>query len=300
MLLLSLIALLLIGASTALVLRAVALPRMKSAERVRAIEHYGYQAPAAIYAEPTAGPAFSGLAVRLGGTLARRFGVGSDELRRTLIAAGFYRLTPSALLGYRALCAIALGTLVLVAGAPAGFGLALVWAALAALFGWFVPIGYVQRSARYRLAEVDRQLPDLIDLVVVTVEAGMTLSASLQLASTKFEGPLGQELRLTLQEQRMGRSLHDALLGLLGRCDTPNVRSFVRSVTQGESLGVSIGSIMRSLAQEMRKRRRSAAEKQAQKAPVKILFPLVFLILPAFVMSILAPPVIQIFQSFGN
>jgi tight adherence protein C len=130
-------------------------------------------------------------------------------------------------------------------------------------------------------------------MVVVTVEAGTGLAASLQLAANKNAGPLGDELRLTLQEQRMGRSLHDALLGMLGRCDTPNMRAFVRSVAQGERLGVSIGTIMRNLAVEMRKARRANAEAQAQKAPVKILFPLVFLIMPAFLISILGPPLFQ-------
>ena len=300
MIALSILALLLLAAAAVLVLRAVALPRMKSAERVRAIEFYGYQAPTPIYATPADAPAFSVLAGRIGTALARWIGAGPEDLRKVLVSAGFYRLTPTALMGYRVLAAVAVAVLMLVATGGSNPALVIACTGFGALFGWFVPIGYVQRAARHRTEAIDRELPDLIDLVVVTVEAGLTLSASMQLASSKFEGPLGEELRLTLQEQRMGRSLHDSLLGMLGRCDTPNVRSFVRSVTQGENLGVSIGTIMRNLAEEMRKRRRSAAEKQAQKAPVKILFPLVFLILPAFVISILAPPVIQVFQSFGS
>jgi tight adherence protein C len=297
---LSLLSLALIGFSAVLIIRAYALPRMKAAERVEAIARYGYQAAPPIYAAPVQGPAFAGVASRIGTILARRLGAGPDELRKTLISAGFYRLTPTALLGYRVLTAAGGGIMLLVATGGSGAGIVVLATAFGAFFGWFLPVGYIDRAARHRMQEVDRELPDLIDLVVVTVEAGLTLSASMQLASSKFDGPLGEELRLTLQEQRMGRSLHDALLGLLARCDTPNVRSFVRSVTQGENLGVSIGTIMRNLAEEMRKRRRSAAEKQAQKAPVKILFPLVFLILPAFVITILAPPVITVFQSFGN
>jgi tight adherence protein C len=301
MIVLSLIALALLAVSAVLVMRALALPRMKSAERVRSIEYYGFDAAKPLYApEKTDGPAFAGLAISIGTALARRIGVGSDELRRDLVTAGFYKLSPTALLGYRVLSGVAIGILGLVATQGSGAAVTIIAGGFGALFGWFLPVGYVQRSGRYRLAEIDRELPDLIDLMVVTIEAGLTLSASMQLASTKFTGPLGEELRITLQEQRMGRSLHDALLGLLGRCDTPNVRSFVRSVTQGENLGVSIGSIMRNLAEEMRKRRRAAAEKMAQKAPVKILFPLVFLILPAFVIIILAPPVITVLDSFGN
>ena len=298
MILISILALLLFGCSAVLALRAVALPKLRAAERLRAIESYGYSAPAPIFAPETDGPALAGLATRIGGALSRRMGVSSEDLRRELVKAGFYKLSPNALLGYRVIAAAAVGVLGFSVGGGSSIGVALIYGSFGALFGWFLPIGIVQRAGRFRLAEIDRTLPDLIDLVVVTVEAGMTLSASLQLASTKMQGPLATELRITLQEQKMGRSLHDALLGLLGRCETPNVRSFVRSVTQGENLGVSVGTIMRNLADEMRKRRRAVAERQAQKAPVKILFPLVFLILPAFVATILAPPVIQIFNSF--
>jgi tight adherence protein C len=293
MLLLSLIAISLLALSAVLVVRAIALPKLKAAERVRSIEAYGFKA-----ATPDVpridGPAFVGLASRIGMSLASTFtGLHPESLRRELVAAGYYRLTPASLLGYRAIGATVLAVMGLLVSTGAPLPLTVLYIVGGAGFGWYMPLFFVRRAATRRLAKVDRELPDVIDMVVVTVEAGTGLAASLQLAANKNAGPLGDELRLTLQEQRMGRSLHDALLGMLGRCDTPNMRAFVRSVAQGERLGVSIGTIMRNLAVEMRKARRANAEAQAQKAPVKILFPLVFLIMPAFLISILGPPLFQ-------
>jgi tight adherence protein C len=113
------------------------------------------------------------------------------------------------------------------------------------------------------------------------------------MASDRLTGPLGDELRLTLQEQNMGLSINEALSNTMARCDTPSMRSFVRSIVQGETLGVSIGQIMRDLATEMRRRRKASAEERAQKAPIKILFPLVFLIFPAMFIVLLGPALAQ-------
>jgi tight adherence protein C len=98
----------------------------------------------------------------------------------------------------------------------------------------------------------------------------------------------------------MGLSLEEAIKNMLARADTPAMRSFVRSVLQAETLGVSIGQILRSLAVEMRKRRRASAEERAQKAPVKILFPLIFLIFPAMFVILLGPAAFQFIEAFGG
>src|SRR5919204_6415803 len=120
-----------------------------------------------------------------------------------------------------------------------------------------------------------------IAIGVVAHEAGMGFVGSLQMAAARISGQLGDELKLTLQEQRFGLSINEALMNMLARVETASMRSFVRSVVQGETLGVSIGQLMRDLALEMRRRRRQSAQERAQKAPIKILFPLVFLIFPA-------------------
>src|SRR5688500_16964073 len=162
------------------------------------------------------------------------------------------------------------------------------------------PLTYVRRRARYRLESIDRGVPDLIDLLVVTIEAGLGLGASLSVAAERLEGPLGDEIRLALQEQRMGRGVTETLKGIQQRADTQAVRSFVRSIAQGETLGVSIGTIMRNLAVETRVRRRQYAEERAQKAPVKMLFPLIFLMFPSLFLVLLGPSMFTISKAFGG
>jgi tight adherence protein C len=169
-----------------------------------------------------------------------------------------------------------------------------------AIVGWILPMLVLKRRARQRTEAIDYELPELIDLLVVTLEAGLSFVASLQMAAERLAGPLGVELRITLQEQRMGLTTNEALKGMLGRADTPGMRTFVRSVIQGETLGTSTGQIMRNLAGEMRKRRRSVAEERAQKAPIKILFPLVFLIFPAMFIVLLGPVFYSVGKIFGG
>jgi tight adherence protein C len=183
--------------------------------------------------------------------------------------------------------------------AGAAGALLIVLVAVMAPLGWMLPRIVVRRIAARRFERIDYELPELIDLLVVTVEAGLGFSASLRMAATRIEGPLGEELRLTIQEHNMGLAINEALKNFLERCDTISVRAFVRSVVQGERLGVSMGQIMRNLALEMRKRRRQLAEERAHKAPVKLLFPLVFLIFPALFVVILGPAVFTLLEALG-
>jgi tight adherence protein C len=170
----------------------------------------------------------------------------------------------------------------------------------AVAFGWLGPMIIVRRRARKRLEEIDADMPELIDLLVTTVEAGVAFSGSLRLAATRFHGALGEELRLAIQEQEMGLSANEALTNMLTRADTGAMRSFVRSILQGETLGVSIGKIMRDLAIEMRKRRRQLAEERVQKAPTKMIFPLVLLIFPAMFVVLLGPAALQILETIAG
>ncbi len=128
-----------------------------------------------------------------------------------------------------------------------------------------------------RLEQVDCEIPELVDLLLVGVEGGMGFNGAIRASSHRIDGPLGEELRLLLQQQSLGASSTEALENLLARCDTPAVHSLVKTIVQGERLGVSIGQLMRTLAEEMRKRRKASAEEKAGKVPVKVLIPLVFL-----------------------
>jgi tight adherence protein C len=218
-----------------------------------------------------------------------------------LTAAGYRALTAEAFHGYRVLLTFGLPSLLLLDAAAKG-SLSLkifVVIALCGLLGWRLPAIVVRQRAQARLAHIDRQLPELMDLLTATIEAGMGFAGSLQLVADRMQGPLGEELRLTAQEQAMGLSTEQALDKMIERCDTPAMRSFSRAIHQAEALGTSIGSILRNLASETRKRRRQAAQERIQKAPVKLLFPLVFLIFPALLLVLLYPAMHQIFVSLG-
>jgi tight adherence protein C len=279
------------------VLRLMTAPRARAIQRVAEIEAYGSSSDPALATiglgvdVPRGG--VSDLAGRIGGLVVRRLGrVSESDLRAELMAAGMYGVSPRTLLGYRVLAAIVFPALILLLGSASGLAVVLALAMIG--LGWMLPLTIVRRRARRRIDQIDRALPDLVDLLVVTVEAGLGFSGSLRVATDQFAGPLSDELRLTLQEQAMGLSMSDALVHLLRRADTPSMRSFVRSVIQGESLGVSTGTIMRNISVEMRKRRRKAAEERAQKAPIKLLFPLVFLIFPTMFIVLLLPAVFSL------
>jgi tight adherence protein C len=297
-----LIALILVGTSAAMLARAVAVGRTRAVRHLGQIHAYGYTATGVDSDKRPARTVLDDFAGAIGATLAGRFGsMRESELRKQLIAAGLYTTPPRRFLGYQALSAAVLPlalTWLTVAGGAAG-ALLVVLVVVTAPIGWLVPRMLVGRMATRRLERIDYELPELIDLLVVTVEAGLGFSASIRTAATRIEGPLGDELRLTIQEHNMGLAINEALKNFLERSDTPSVRAFVRSVVQGERLGVSLGQIMRNLALEMRKRRRQQAEERAHKAPVKLLFPLVFLIFPALFVVILGPAMFTIMESLG-
>lgn len=290
------------GCAVWLLARAIGFRRARVAEMVKGMSAYGFeeQASAPRSGRRPLAEALDRLAARLGDFIVARTGlVREEEMRRLLRSAGMYGMTPRKFMGYRVLAGVTLPVLWLWLAVSGGYSTFRVMFGLAvALYvGWQGPIVVVRRRARLRLEEIDYQMPELIDILVTTVEAGVGFSGSLQLAAQRMPGALGDELRLTLQEQEMGLSTREALTNLLERADTPSMRTFVRAVVQGETLGVSIGNIMRDLAVEMRKTRRQKAEERAQKAPTKILFPLVFLIFPAMFVVILGPAVIEIFRA---
>ena len=294
---------LLLGAGVMILVVNLSKPRGSSAT-IDQIQTYGYVAETTggSEAESAARRPIDSIANRVGDWVARRSGrFGEEKIREKLISAGMYGTTPRKVLGYQVLGAIAFSLVVLwlipAMGGSLIFAVALAVAAGAA--GWFAPTYYVELKRRERMEKIDKQMPDMIDLLVVTIEAGLGILASMRVASESMADPLGQELRLTLQEQRMGLSVGQAIESLARRADCGNMRIFARAITQGERLGVSIGTTMRNLSLEMRKRRRAMAEERAQKMPIKMLFPLIFFIFPALFIVILTPMMISIVDALG-
>jgi tight adherence protein C len=290
--------LVLISTSTVLVLRSFALAHASRRRTLDQISAYGFQ-PGRPAAEGVADvrTVLEELAAATGERALARFdGLRASErgLRELLNSAGMYRTTVPSFVGSRILAAMLGPALVFLMSLTGTFDpRLLIGAGMLSLLGWRLPLVRVQRRAKQRVEQIDREVPELVDLLVTTVEAGVGFAAALQLASRSIEGPLGQELRLALREQSLGLTPEEALRNMSLRVDSPAARAFTQALVQGESLGVSIGSILRSLATDMRMRRRQAAEERAQKTPTKMLFPLIALILPALFIAGLGPVVME-------
>jgi tight adherence protein C len=304
MILLFAIGTMLLGVAAALVVRALTLSRVRMAAHVQKIEAYGFSTTEMAGDLPTLTARMKArvttLAERIGRST-RGTGWRAPVTAQQLRGAGVYTITPDIFQGYRVMLTGALTTLILLDMVAGSFSLNTVLLLfVSAALTWFGPFQLVRSRAQRRMDKLDGALPELIDLLIATIEAGLGFAGSLQLVADRFDGPLGQELRLTLREQNMGLSTERALENLLARCETPSMRAFVRAVSQGESLGVSIGAMMRNLASDTRKRRRQLANEKVQKAPVKMLFPLVLMVFPALLIVLLYPAGQQLLQQLGG
>jgi tight adherence protein C len=298
------IGLLFLATAIVLLVRTVALPRIRMATHLRQIETYGATGTFASdepLARPPLGQAINAIAEAVGQAAIARVPSLTPVPSRELASAGFYTISTNAFHGYRVIAAVVipvlLGLELLSTGGSPALGVALV--IVAAAGSWVLFAASIRHRSEIRLHSMDRELPELIDVLIATLEAGLGFAGSLAVVAGRFQGPLGAELRLAMQEQRLGVSTNQALGNILERSDTPAMRSFVRAVLQGETLGVSIGAMMRNLALEMRTRRRQEAQERVQKAPLKMLFPLIFLIFPSLLIVLMYPAVHELLKGFS-
>jgi tight adherence protein C len=183
-------------------------------------------------------------------------------------------------------------------GSAGGAGTSILMGLILAALGWIAPEYIVSVKARTRREQIRAAMPDALDLLAVSVEAGLGFDASISKITEHMEGPLTDEFALTLGEMRVGEGRADALKKLEQRVSAPELSSFVRAIIQADQLGISLGRILRVQATDTRNRRQAAAEERAMKAPIKMLFPTVLFIFPSMFIVILGPAVLNFTHMF--
>lgn len=266
-----------------------------------------YEAGQVLEAEPLLTP----LSSRLGAPLRAAFRAAAlhlwpashvERLRFRLSVAGDPRsMTAERFLSLQLALSLGAGMLALATGIVFAVrpGAALPLILLGAALGLFAPEVWLSRIIAGRRRRMRRALPDMLDMLTVSVEAGLGFDAALQRLVRMGEGPLAQEFARMLQRVQAGIGRAEALHDLARRADQPEFASFVSAIVQADLFGVSIAQVLRTQSVELRMRRRQHAEEEAQKAPVKLVLPLVLCILPATMIVILGPAVLRIGEAFG-
>lgn len=214
-----------------------------------------------------------------------------------------YNWGPSEFFGLRVFVALVFGALfflvVTVSQGISGQGilLAVVSAAFGGLIGFLLPLLWLRTKTRRRQTEIIRTLPDALDLLTIIVEAGMGFDGAMQKVAEKWNNEISKGFAKVVQEMRLGVARREALKNMEQSMGVPDVTTFVAAIIQAEQLGVSIAKILRVQSEQMRIKRRQRAEAEANKAPIKMLFPMVFLIFPALFIILLGPSALIIMET---
>lgn len=167
------------------------------------------------------------------------------------------------------------------------------------MVGFFGPSLFLYQKTYDRSAQLQRDLPDAIDLLTISVESGLGFDAAIQQVANKTEGPLADEFSRVLREMQIGQGRSEALRGLAERTDVPDIQTFVSAMVQADSFGIPMSQVLRVQSSEIRVKRRQRAEAKAQQVPVKITIPLIFCILPCLFVAVMGPAAINIMANFG-
>jgi tight adherence protein C len=170
----------------------------------------------------------------------------------------------------------------------------------ATVVGFFGPNLYLYQRTHERSERLQKDLPDAIDLLTISVESGLGFDAAVQQVARNTEGPLAEEFSRVLREMQIGQGRGDALRALSERTNVGDVRTFVGAMVQADSFGIPVAQVLRVQSAEMRVKRRQRAEEKAQQVPVKITIPLIFCILPTLFIAVMGPAVLSIMDSFAK
>jgi tight adherence protein C len=208
-------------------------------------------------------------------------------------------LTPANFLAIRFVAMFVLGGLVfglmLIADLPTSRRI--LFTVVTTVLGYFLPVLWLGSKIKRRQSEIVKQLPDSLDLLTICVEAGLGFDQAVQQVVEKQDNELARAFNRYLQECRLGKIRRDALQSMASRMEVPDVTSFVAAIVQADQLGVSMAKILRIQSDQMRVRRRQRAEQKAHQAPIKMLFPMVFLIFPSIFIVLLGPALLLLMES---
>jgi tight adherence protein C len=191
-----------------------------------------------------------------------------------------------------------IGSLFVASSMGMGFMPRIIFCVGAALFGYVFVNIWVHNEGTKRTAQMQKDLPDAIDLLTISVEAGLGFDAAIAQVARNTEGPIAKEFARLLQEMQIGMARSQAMRSLGERTSLGELRGFANAMVQADAFGIPVGKVLRVQSQEMRVKRRQRAEEKAQKVAVKVLFPLMFCILPILFIVVLGPPMINLYYSF--
>ncbi|WP_408899094.1 type II secretion system F family protein [Nocardioides sp. R1-1] len=226
----------------------------------------------------------------------------ADGIRRRLDLAGNpHGWTIDRVLSMKVLCAVALPVVVLAYGLLLG-GSATTLLAVglgAAALGFFAPDLYLHNKASHRADQIRRSLADAVDLLTISVEAGLGFDAAVQQVARNTSGPMAEEFSRVLREMQLGMSRSEALKAMGTRSNVEDLSTFVGSMVQADAFGIPIAQVLRVQSGEIRVKRRQYAEEKAQQVPVKIMIPLILFILPCLFVVVMGPAVLNAIDSFS-
>jgi tight adherence protein C len=219
-------------------------------------------------------------------------------VRANLARAGNRRTDPVVWIAWKWLRAFALGVVVFVLTRRLPGGSPLLFAAAGAGLGYLWPELMLRRTIQRRQTQIIRGLPEALDLLTVTVEAGLGLDQALETVASRQSGPITEEIRVYLDEVGLGGERQAAMKAIGSRTGVEDLVSFTSTLVRAMEFGVNIAAVLRVQSDEARTRRRQRVEERAYKAPVKMLFPLIFLILPALFVVVAGPGFVRAYTQF--
>lgn len=243
-------------------------------------------------------PITGGLFAFLSGVLPSNY---RDRIHSQLVRAGISGQFRAEEIVTMQVLAVAVGAIlgaVVVLTDTVGGGLGLLVFILLPVAGIQLPKSWLDRKVEERVDAIKRDLPDTLDLMAISVEAGVGFEGALGVVCDNFTSPLADEFARTLREMELGLPRRDALQNMKKRVEVPELSNFVLTLTQADALGMPVGRVLKTAAGEMRNKRRQWAREKAAKLPVKILFPLVLFIFPPIFVVLLGPAAATIIESF--